>query len=89
LFSVPYVIFSHTHSASIHSLRGGKATYLNEGTWAPAFYDVECTKPIEYRQSFVWIHDGTAAMYQWRDTQWVKRSQQVEGEFQHTHSRKE
>lgn len=75
-FAVPYVIFSHTHSASIHPIRDDASMYFNEGTWSPAFYDVECMKPLEYRQSFVWIHNGQADMYQWDDGEWQKRTPQ-------------
>lgn len=66
LLNVPVVVFGHTHDVGVRELEHG-ARYLNPGTWAPAFYDVECTKPIEGWRSFVWIHDRAAKLFQWHD----------------------
>lgn len=70
--NAPHIILGHLHRADTRKLRKGTAHYLNEGTWAPAFYDVECTKPLEHRHSFIWIHKGIAKMYEWNGQTWHK-----------------
>ena len=51
--NVSRVIHGHTHLAKHCSVEG--VEYLNTGTWSPAFYDVECTKPFG-KKCFAWIH---------------------------------
>jgi UDP-2,3-diacylglucosamine pyrophosphatase LpxH len=53
------VVFGHTHRP-IGEWRDG--VFLgNSGSWSPAFYDLECTKPISATRPVVWLksHDGT------------------------------
>lgn len=50
--NVKRVIHGHTHIAKHCMIKD--IEYLNTGTWAPAFYDVECTQPYGKR-GFVWI----------------------------------
>jgi hypothetical protein len=72
------VVHGHTH-------REGQVLYkgievLNNGTWSPAFHDVECTKPYG-RKCFTWIRPPSTAeadhgmeevkristLYEWKD----------------------
>lgn len=70
LTSVQRVVFGHSHhemQAKVNDIE-----YLNPGTWSPAFYDVECTKPYG-RKCFVWIKPDqtgagrTAELFEWKD----------------------
>lgn len=73
------VVHGHTHR-EMHTFYKG-IEVINNGTWSPAFRDVECTKPYG-RKCFTWIGpsaDGTvgghgksqenrqAALYAWQD----------------------
>lgn len=49
------VVYGHTHLAR-HEIIGA-VEHLNSGTWSPAFFDVECTRPIGHK-TFVWIEPG-------------------------------
>jgi UDP-2,3-diacylglucosamine pyrophosphatase LpxH len=72
------VVHGHTHKEA-HSLYKG-IEVLNNGTWSPAYHDVECTQPYG-RKCFTWIRptdsghgtpgDGgegrTSTLYEWKD----------------------
>ena len=52
------VVFGHTHRP-IGEWRDG--VFLgNSGSWSPAYYDLECTKPISATRPVVWLtsHEG-------------------------------
>lgn len=49
---VSRVIYGHTHKFAHANFNG--VEHLNSGTWAPAFDDIECTKPT-VPKTFVWI----------------------------------
>jgi UDP-2,3-diacylglucosamine pyrophosphatase LpxH len=75
---VKFVVLGHTHREMHSNLRGVEV--LNNGTWSPAFHDLECTQPYG-RKCFTWIRplhgragglggEGAiraAALYEWRD----------------------
>jgi hypothetical protein len=75
---VKRVVLGHTHREMHSNLRGVEV--LNNGTWSPAFHDLECTRPYG-RKCFTWIRplhgsagglggEGairTVALYEWRD----------------------
>ena len=56
---VKRVIHGHTHISKHCYLEG--IEYLNTGTWAPAFYDVECLKPFG-KKCFAWIHPNPSGV---------------------------
>jgi UDP-2,3-diacylglucosamine pyrophosphatase LpxH len=72
------VVHGHTHREG-HSLYKG-IEVLNNGTWSPAFHDVECTRPYG-RKCFTWIRpsraddgdrtkgkrDRVSTLYEWKD----------------------
>ena len=68
--NVKRVIHGHTH-ISKHCLFDG-VEYLNTGTWSPAFYDVECTKPYG-KKCFAWIHPSRTGagriseLFEWKN----------------------
>ena len=70
--NVKRVVQGHTHIAG-HG-RAGDVEYLNTGTWSPAFFDVECTKPSG-RKCFAWIKPGeqgrVAELLEWNGTEAV------------------
>jgi len=49
------VIHGHTHKEGHIRYKGIEV--LNNGTWSPAYHDVECTKPYG-RKCFTWIRPG-------------------------------
>jgi hypothetical protein len=75
---VKRVVHGHTHRER-HALHRG-IEVLNNGTWSPAFHDVECTKPYG-RKCFTWIRPRRAVeeeegkwevnristLYEWKD----------------------
>lgn len=54
---VKRAVFGHTHEF-LHTNFDG-IEYLNSGTWAPSFDDIECTKP-SHPKTFVWIRPDTS-----------------------------
>lgn len=46
------IVYGHTHVIRHEWI--GPVEHLNSGCWSPAFYDVECTRPI-YKKTFVWL----------------------------------
>jgi hypothetical protein len=72
------VIHGHTHKEGHIQYKGIEV--LNNGTWSPAYHDVECTQPYG-RKCFTWIrpkdHDAaeagnentgrTSTLYEWKD----------------------
>ncbi len=72
------VVHGHTHKEG-HILYKG-IEVLNNGTWSPAFHDVECTQPYG-RKCFTWIRpnhrpasdqaaqavERTSTLYEWKD----------------------
>ena len=75
---VKRVVQGHTHREMHVHFRGVEV--INNGTWSPAFHDVECTRPFGSK-CFTWIRpeagtggspgDGdrtrTARLYEWKD----------------------
>lgn len=75
---VKRVVHGHTHREGHILYRGIEV--LNNGTWSPAFHDVECTQPYG-RKCFTWIrpknpvdavHGGKnteriSTLYEWKD----------------------
>ena len=68
--NVKRVIHGHTHIAK-HCIVN-EVEYLNTGTWSPAFYDVECTKPYG-KKCYAWIRpneNGDARiseLFEWKN----------------------
>ncbi len=46
------VVYGHTHIVRHEVI--GAVEHLNPGSWSPAFYDVECTRPLD-QKAFIWI----------------------------------
>ena len=75
---VKRVVHGHTHKEGYRLYKGIEV--LNNGTWSPAFHDVECTQPYG-RKCFTWIRpkgpDDAGAgnentgristLYEWKD----------------------
>ncbi len=75
---VKRVVHGHTHKEG-HILYKG-VEVLNNGTWSPAFHDVECTQPYG-KKCFTWIRpkehrdadqgagnsERTSTLYEWKD----------------------
>jgi len=75
---VKRVVHGHTHRETHAYYKGVEV--LNNGTWSPAFYDVECTQP-HGRKCFTWIRrepgsrnrsgeedrQRTAGLFEWKD----------------------
>jgi hypothetical protein len=55
------VCLGHTHHAGRSRLPGG-ATLINTGSWAPAFADPECTRPVNQERTFAWIASERGAV---------------------------
>jgi UDP-2,3-diacylglucosamine pyrophosphatase LpxH len=56
------VVHGHTHREGHVVYKGIEV--LNNGTWSPAFHDVECTQPYG-RKCFTWIRPHNAAEGDW------------------------
>ena len=75
---VKRIVHGHTHRERHMTFRGVEV--LNNGTWSPAFHDVECTRPFG-KTCFTWIRpaggvasgSGThgsareAGLFEWKD----------------------
>ncbi len=75
---VKRIVHGHTHRERHVNFKGVEV--LNNGTWSPAFHDVECTRPYG-RKCFTWIRppggaDGgarkktsgrVAGLFEWKD----------------------
>ncbi len=67
---VKRIIYGHTHTWMHKNFED--IEHLNSGTWSPAFFDVECTKPF-YKRTFVWIEkiknkaSRVAKLYQYKE----------------------
>ncbi len=63
---VERIVLSHTHNAKHQTV--GPVEYLNTGSWAPVFGDIECTTNIN-QNTFIWIKPTTngrqADLYIW------------------------
>ena len=83
LAGVVRVVHGHTHREKHRVYKGIEV--LNNGTWSPAFHDVECTRPYG-RKCFTWIRpegeasadpaethvERVARLYEWRDPGMVR-----------------
>lgn len=75
---VKRVVHGHTHKEGHQLYR--ETEVINNGTWSPAFHDVECTQPYG-RKCFTWIRPGSpggsgpgeenkgrvSTLYEWKD----------------------
>ena len=67
---VKRIIQGHTHISKHCYFED--VEYLNTGTWSPAFYDVECTKPFG-KKCFAWIHpsetggERISELFEWKE----------------------
>lgn len=70
---VKRVIQGHTHNAKHGKV--GEIEYLNTGTWSPAFFDVECTRPSG-KKCFAWIKPTdsgrVAELFEWQETEAIQ-----------------
>ena len=66
---VPFAVLGHAHEPECTQSEG--RVYLNAGSWAPIYEDVECTRRLPYTDTLVRIDHGDgapdAALLAWRD----------------------
>jgi UDP-2,3-diacylglucosamine pyrophosphatase LpxH len=78
IYDATAVVFGHTHHP-VGQWENG-VFYGNSGSWAAAFFDVECTKPVSSKHPLIWLtrKDSnarvTGGLFYWKDGSFISPS---------------
>ncbi len=78
IYQATAVVFGHTHHPVGRWENG--VFYGNSGSWAAAFHDVECTKPLSTKYPLIWLSRKndttpiTGGLFYWKDGAFIPPS---------------